>query len=186
MQWRDILAAQAEAGAARLTEEEATILYEKADLAELQQAALERRRTQVPGGVVSYMVDRNVNYTNVCTINCQFCSFYRPPGHAETYTQTYEQISERVRELEDIEGVRILMQGGVHPDLPIEWYEDLLRHLRTNHPTIALDCFSPIEIEGIADVTERAIEGIDPGHAAGIDHARNRIVPGVLLRAFTL
>ena len=153
MSWQDILAAQSGESPERLTEEEAVILYEEADFNALRQAALLRRRGKVPGGVVSYMVDRNVNYTNVCTINCQFCSFYRPPGHAETYTQTYEQISERVRELEDIEGVRILMQGGVHPDLPIEWYEDLLRHLRTNHPTIALDCFSPIEIEGIADVT---------------------------------
>ena len=84
--------------------------------------------------------------------SCQFCSFYRPPGHAETYTQTYEQISARFSELEAVEGVRVLMQGGVNPELPLEWYTDLIRYLREQHPSIALDCFSPIEIEGIADV----------------------------------
>ncbi len=102
---------------------------------------------------VTYLIDRNINYTNVCTINCQFCSFYRPPGHEETYTQTIEEISERVRQLEAIEGSRILMQGGVNPDLGIDYYTNLLKSLRTRHPSIDLDCFSPIEIEGIADVT---------------------------------
>jgi cyclic dehypoxanthinyl futalosine synthase len=98
------------------------------------------------------MIDRNVNYTNVCTINCQFCSFYRPPGHSETYTQTYEEISTRFSELEAVEGIRVLMQGGVNPDLPLEWYTDLISFLKNKHPSIALDCFSPIEIEGIAEV----------------------------------
>ena len=102
---------------------------------------------------VTYLIDRNINYTNVCTINCQFCSFYRPPGHDETYTQTIEEISERVRQLEAIEGSRILMQGGVNPELGIDYYTNLLKSLRTRHPSIDLDCFSPIEIEGIADVT---------------------------------
>ena len=83
-----------------------------------------------PSGEVTYLVDRNINYTNVCTINCQFCSFYRPPGHDETYTQTYEEISQRIAELEAIGGSRILMQGGVNPSLPMSWYTDLLRHLR--------------------------------------------------------
>ena len=89
----------------------------------------------------------------MCTINCQFCSFYRPPGHDETYTQTLEEISERVAQLEAIEGSRILMQGGVNPELGIDYYTNLLKSLRERHPTIDLDCFSPIEIEGIADVT---------------------------------
>ena len=115
-------------------------------------AAHQRRLAMHPEGRVTYLVDRNINYTNVCTINCQFCSFYRPPGHDETYTQTYEQISARIRELEAIGGSRILMQGGVNPDLPIAWYTDLLRYLRAHHPSIDLDCFSPIEIEGLAEV----------------------------------
>ena len=101
---------------------------------------------------MTYLVDRNINYTNVCTINCQFCSFYRPPGHDETYTQSYEEIRQRIVELEAIGGSRILMQGGVNPSLGFDWYLDLLKELREHHPTIDLDCFSPIEIEGIAEV----------------------------------
>jgi cyclic dehypoxanthinyl futalosine synthase len=132
--------------------EDATLLYEHADLNDLMFVALERRRSQVPGNEVTYLVDRNINYTNVCTINCQFCSFYRPPEHQESYTQTVDQISRRIDELETLGGSRILMQGGVNPGLSLQWYVFLLVELRHRHPTIALDCFSPIEIEGIAEV----------------------------------
>ena len=137
----------------RLTEKEAVELYSNAPLHQLMSAAHQRRNAMHGPEKVTYLIDRNINYTNVCTINCQFCSFYRPPGHEETYTQTIEQISQRIKELEDIDGVRILMQGGVNPDLPFEWYENLIRELRIRHPNIALDCFSPIEIEGIAEVS---------------------------------
>ena len=150
--WQDVLESQRGPSPPRLTVEEATLLYEKADFNLLRSVAAERRRYVNPGNHVTYMIDRNVNYTNVCTINCQFCSFYRPPGHEETYTQTYEQISARFAELEEVDGVRVLMQGGVNPELPLEWYADLIRFLREKHPSIALDCFSPIEIEGIAEV----------------------------------
>ena len=135
--------------------DDATLLYEYANLNDLMFVALERRRNQVPGNEVTYLVDRNINYTNVCTINCQFCSFYRPPGHQDSYTQTVNQISRRIDELEALGGSRILMQGGVNPDLPLHWYVDLLVELRHRHPTIALDCFSPIEIEGIAEVCSK-------------------------------
>jgi len=138
----------------RLSVSDAIKLYDEAELLDLMQAAHEVRLRVIAEPKVSYMIDRNVNYTNICTINCQFCSFYRPPGHEETYTQTREQISARFRELEQIEGVRVLMQGGVNPELPLEWYEELLVYLRSSHPTIDLDCFSPIEIEGIADVCQ--------------------------------
>ncbi|MDP6325227.1 MAG: CofH family radical SAM protein [Candidatus Thalassarchaeaceae archaeon] len=150
--WQDILDAQRGPCPPRLSIEDATILYEEADFNMLRSAALERRRAVNSGNHVTYMIDRNVNYTNICTINCQFCSFYRPPGHSETYTQTYEEISARFSELEVVEGVRVLMQGGVNPELPLVWYTDLIEFLRKEHPSIALDCFSPIEIEGIADI----------------------------------
>ena len=152
--WRSILEGQLVQNPPRLTVEEAIILYDEADQNELLHAGLQMRRLRVPGNKVTYLVDRNVNYTNVCTINCQFCSFYRPPGHQESYTQTIEQISARFSELEGIGGSRVLMQGGVNPDLPLEWYTDLISELRVRHPTIDLDCFSPIEIEGIAEVCE--------------------------------
>lgn len=158
MNWESILQRQQgwtleNANELRLSIEEASEIYENAPLHELTMAADIRRKKLHPDGKVTYLVDRNVNYTNVCTINCQFCSFYRPPGHDETYTQSFEEISQRINELEDIGGSRILMQGGVNPDLEFSWYLDLISYLVENHPDIHLDCFSPIEIEGIAEVS---------------------------------
>jgi cyclic dehypoxanthinyl futalosine synthase len=158
LSWKSILKAQESWNGDsslefRLSKKDAIELYENAPLHELMRSAHARRLSMDNTGKVTFLIDRNINYTNVCTINCQFCSFYRPPGHEENYTQTYEQISKRITELEEINGSRILMQGGVNPALSFEWYEDLIRYLRKKHPTIDLDCFSPIEIEGIADVT---------------------------------
>ena len=138
----------------RLTIDECIELYSDAPLHQLMTAAHHRRCLHNSSNEVTYLVDRNINYTNVCTINCQFCSFYRPPGHEETYTQSYDEIHDRIHELEAIGGSRILMQGGVNPALEFSWYIDLIKALRERHPTIDLDCFSPIEIEGIAEVTE--------------------------------
>ena len=152
MSWRSILESHMSSGE-RLSVEDAIILYRDAPLHSLRSAANIRRKQMLPSGEVTYLIDRNINYTNICTINCQFCSFYRPPGHEETYTQTTDQISARISELEEIGGVRILMQGGVNPELGIEWYTNLLGELKNRHPTIDIDCFSPIEIEGIAEVT---------------------------------
>ena len=145
---------------ARLTVDEGVRLYREAPLHALRTAAHDRRMSMEGEGIVTYLVDRNINYTNACTINCQFCSFYRPPGHEEVYTQSFDQISARVRELEAIGGSRILMQGGVNPDLGLDYYVDLLKHLRTTHPTIDLDCFSPIEIHGIASVTGQDLRSV--------------------------
>ena len=158
--WQEILESQLSDKPPRLSVEEATILYDEADQNELLHAGLLMRRKIVPGNKVTYLVDRNVNYTNVCTINCQFCSFYRPPGHKETYTQSLDQISARFTELENIGGTRVLMQGGVNPDLPMEWYTSLISQLRERHPTVDLDCFSPIEIEGIAEVCQTSTKNV--------------------------
>ena len=174
MNWESILQRQQgwtleNAGELRLSIEEASEIYENAPLHELTMAADIRRKKLHPDGKVTYLVDRNVNYTNVCTINCQFCSFYRPPGHDETYTQSFEEISQRINELEDIGGSRILMQGGVNPDLEFSWYLDLISYLVKNHPDIHLDCFSPIEIEGIAEVSGMTtLEVLTQLQAAGL------------------
>ena len=155
MAWDEILhRVQSSKEIFRLTEEECIELYDKAPLHSLMAAAHHRRILHNPSNVVTYLVDRNINYTNVCTINCQFCSFYRPPGHEENYTQSYDEIHERIRELEKIGGSRILMQGGVNPSLDFDWYIELIKELREQHPDIDLDCFSPIEIEGISEVTQ--------------------------------
>ena len=139
MEWNQILRRQSSwtsenAEEFRLTSEEALVLYNDAPLHQLMTAAHQRRIAMHGPSSVTYLVDRNINYTNVCTINCQFCSFYRPPGHDETYTQSFEEISGRIEALEEIGGVRILMQGGVNPELPFEWYEELLSHIRFVHP----------------------------------------------------
>lgn len=151
-EWRRILKEQLSDIPPILDVDSATTLYSEADINDLMHTAMERRKLQVPGSKVTYLVDRNINYTNVCTINCQFCSFYRPPEHRDAYTQSVEQIRRRVSELERFGGSRILMQGGVNPNLSLQWYLNLLNELRTHHPSIDLDCFSPIEIEGIADL----------------------------------
>ncbi len=153
VKWQSILESQNVPNPPPLTVNEASEIYSEAPLNDLMFVANQRRKYQIPGNIVTYLVDRNINYTNVCTINCHFCSFYRPPGHVENYTQTYEQICDKVHELEDIGGSRILMQGGVNPDIDFDWYTGLLEHLSEKFPGISLDCFSPIEIEGIANVS---------------------------------
>ena len=144
----------------RLSVEDCIELYDTAPLHPLMSAAHYRRIQHNPTNEVTYLVDRNINYTNVCTINCQFCSFYRPPGHDETYTQSYDEIHARIHELEGIGGSRILMQGGVNPSLEFDWYINLIKELRDQHPSIDLDCFSPIEIEGIAEVTNLSTQEV--------------------------
>ena len=144
----------------RLSVEDCIELYDNAPLPPLMSAAHYRRIQHNPTNEVTYLVDRNINYTNVCTINCQFCSFYRPPGHDETYTQSYDEIHARIHELEGIGGSRILMQGGVNPSLEFDWYINLIKELRDQHPSIDLDCFSPIEIEGIAEVTNLSTQEV--------------------------
>ncbi len=161
MAWNEILVrVESSTETFRLTVDECIELYDNAPLHQLMTAAHHRRKLHNPSNQVTYLVDRNINYTNVCTINCQFCSFYRTPGHDETYTQSYEEIHGRIDELEAIGGSRILMQGGVNPSLEFDWYVDLIKELREQHPTIDLDCFSPIEIEGIAEVTQLSTQDV--------------------------
>ncbi len=119
--------------------------------------ALRSRRH--PDGVVTYVVDRNVNYSNVCTCVCVFCAFYRKPGDPEGYVHSFEEIFRKVQETIALGGSGILMQGGLHPDLPLEWYTDLLRELKRRFD-IHLHCFSPTEIWGLSQVTGKSYRGI--------------------------
>jgi len=102
--------------------------------------------------VVSYIIDRNINYTNFCTEYCSFCAFYRPMGHAEGYILPIETILDKIQETVSLGGTGILMQGGLHPDLKIEWYEDLLRAIKARFD-IWCHCFSAPELVNIADVS---------------------------------
>ncbi len=112
------------------------------------------RRKLHPHGIVSYIIDRNINYTNFCTEYCSFCAFYRPMGHAEGYVHPKEVIFDKIQETIDLGGTGILMQGGLHPDLKIEWYEDLLRSIKDRFgDKIWNHCFSAPEIVNIAEVS---------------------------------
>ena len=120
-------------------------LYERADLLELGALADAERRRLHPEPVVTYIIDRNINYTNVCVADCEFCAFYRRPKHLEGYVLSFEEIGRKIDECKAIGGVQILMQGGHNPYIPFEWYLDLMRYIKRNHP-IHIHGFSPSEI----------------------------------------
>src|SRR5690349_82560 len=124
-------------------------LYEKASLLELGALADEKREQLHPDGVVTYIVDRNINYTNVCVADCKFCAFYRRPKHAEGYLLSFEEIGRKIEELKALGGVQILMQGGHNPYIPFEWYLDLMRYIKRHHP-IHIHGFSPSEVDFFA------------------------------------
>lgn len=140
----------------RLTADDCTALLESHDIARIGVAADEIRRRKHPGGVVTYIIDRNINYTNVCNVVCTFCAFYRRPGKPDTYVHSVDEICRRIDETIALGGTGVLMQGGLHPDFGIEWYEDLLRTLHVRYPKLQLHCFSPPEIHNI-----HLISGLD-------------------------
>jgi len=140
----------------RLTSEDCTALLESNDFVRIGLAADEIRQRKNPGDVVTYIIDRNINYTNVCNVVCTFCAFYRRPGKPETYVHSIEEIEKRIDETIAIGGTGVLMQGGLHPDFNIEWYENLLSTLHAKYPNFQLHCFSPPEIHNI-----HLISGLD-------------------------
>jgi cyclic dehypoxanthinyl futalosine synthase len=133
----------------RLSSEDCTALLESHDLARIGLAAHEVRMRHNPTEIVTYIIDRNINYTNVCNVVCTFCAFYRRPGKPDTYVHSIEEICRRIDETIALGGTGVLMQGGLHPDFNIEWYEDLLRTLHAKYPGFQLHCFSPPEIHNI-------------------------------------
>ena len=103
-------------------------------------------RASIPDGIVTYIIDRNVNYTNVCVARCNFCAFYRPVGSGEGYVLGFEEIFKKIDETIALGGVQLLLQGGHNPDLPIEWYEDLFRAVKQRYPAFKLHALSPPEV----------------------------------------
>ncbi len=120
-------------------------LYQRAPLLELGRLADQERWRLHPDPVVTYIIDRNINYTNVCVADCQFCAFYRRPKDGEGYVLSYEEIGAKIDECKAIGGVQILIQGGHNPYIPFEWYLDLMRYIKANHP-IHIHGFSPSEV----------------------------------------
>ena len=123
--------------------------YTYAPLLELGSEADRVRQQLHPHDVVTYIVDRNINYTNVCVADCGFCAFYRRPKHSEGWTLSYEQIGAKIDEAKQLGAVQILMQGGHNPYIPFEWYLDLLRYIKQYH-TIHIHGFSPSEVDFFA------------------------------------
>ncbi|HEX5436843.1 MAG TPA: cyclic dehypoxanthinyl futalosine synthase [Gemmatimonadaceae bacterium] len=121
-------------------------LYTKAPLLELGALADGVRQSLHPDGIVTFIIDRNINYTNVCVADCGFCAFYRRPKHPEGYTLSYEQIGAKIDEAKSLGAVQILMQGGHNPYIPFEWYLGLLRYIKSYHP-IHIHGFSPSEVD---------------------------------------
>src|SRR5215207_2733508 len=130
----------------RLTRDEALFLYRQAPTYELGRMADRVRARKHPNNIVSYIIDRNVNYTNVCVARCNFCAFYRDLGHAEGYVLSFEEIFRKIDETIAVGGVQLLLQGGHNPDLPIAWYEDLFRAVKSRYPEFKLHALSPPEV----------------------------------------
>ncbi len=153
----------------RMSNATALDLIKNADLIDLGVMASEKKRELHPQKVTSFIVDRNINYTNVCWVDCKFCAFYRHANADDAYVLSFEQIGKKIEELIEIGGTQILFQGGVHPKLKIEWYEDLVEWISTNYPTITIHGFSAIEIDYIAKISKISYkEVLQRLHAKGL------------------
>jgi cyclic dehypoxanthinyl futalosine synthase len=134
----------------RISAGDAHRLLLEGDLLDLGLAADEVRNRFNDPRVATYNIDRNINYTNVCVYRCRFCAFYRRPGDPEGYLLSHQEIGRKIEETLALNGTGILLQGGVHPDLPIDYYEELLRFIRSEYPAIHVHAFSPPEVKFIA------------------------------------
>ncbi len=156
--------------AERIAPEEALLLLEHESVPTLGALGDLVRRRKHPDRVVTYIIDRNVNYTNVCNAFCSFCAFYRPPGHEQGYVLPFEVIEEKVRETYALGGQQILLQGGHNPKLRVEYYEDLFRRLKERFPDLWLHALSPPEIVHIRKVSRLSLpETIRRLRQAGLD-----------------
>ena len=172
----------------RLTDTDALRLFEDGDLIELGNRADAIRKAKF-GNVVTFIVDRNINYTNVCQNECKFCAFFRRATAADAYLLTHDEILQKVRETVEADGTQVMIQGGLHPDLPLDWYEDMLRLIKKNFD-VTIHSFTATEIRhfarkaglSILDTLKRLqAAGLDslPGGGAEIlvDDVRKRVSP---------
>lgn len=136
-----------------LSAEEGVFLFEHAPLTELSFVANELRKKQVPHGKVTWIIDRNMNTTNVCVANCKFCNFYRIPGHPEAYITDLETYKTKIEETFRYGGEQLLLQGGHHPELGLDYYADLFRSLKKEFPALKLHALGPPEIAHICKVS---------------------------------
>jgi cyclic dehypoxanthinyl futalosine synthase len=167
-----------------LSAEEGLFLFKQAGTPELMYVANELRKKQVPHGKVTWIIDRNVNTTNVCIANCKFCNFFRRPGHEESYITDIETYKQKIEETFRYGGEQLLLQGGHHPDLGLKFYVDLFRELKQLYPTLKLHSLGPPEIAHIAKLegmshtavlTELINAGLDSLPGAGAEILNDRV-----------
>jgi cyclic dehypoxanthinyl futalosine synthase len=157
-------------GGERLTGDEALALYRDAPTALLGELADLVRGRKHPDRLVTYIIDRNVNYTNVCVAKCNFCAFYRPVGSAEGYVLGFDELFHKIDETIAVGGVQLLLQGGHNPDLPLTWYEDLFRAVKERYPSFKLHALSPPEVIHLSRLSQLPVpQVIDRLVAAGLD-----------------
>ncbi len=175
----------------RLTPEEALQLYENSDLTTLGMLANLVRKRKHPEGIVTFVIDRNVNYTNVCIAGCKFCAFYRRKSDRDAYTLDIGTILDKVQELVEWGGTTLLMQGGINPDLPLSFYEEMISAIRERFPQIQIHCFSAPEIVYLSKLEKMSIKEVlrrlkeaglmsVPGGGAEVlsQEVRDRVSPG--------
>jgi cyclic dehypoxanthinyl futalosine synthase len=154
----------------RVDAAEALELYRSAPTPVLGQLADEIRRRKHPDGVVTYIIDRNVNYTNVCVAKCNFCAFYREVGSPDGYVLGFDELFRKIDETIAVGGVQLLLQGGHNPDLPLSWYEDLFRAVKERYPSFKLHALSPPEVIHLSRLSQLPVPAIvDRLIAAGLD-----------------
>jgi cyclic dehypoxanthinyl futalosine synthase len=183
-----ILARGADGG--RITPEEALFLYTDAPFHALGEAADSVRRRRYPDGIATYLIDRNINYTNVCVTACKFCAFYRAPKHGEGWSHPMEEILRRCGEAVDLGATQVMLQGGHHPDYGVEYYEELFSTVKQAYPELVIHSIGPSEILHMAKVSQVSIEeavrriktaGLDSIAGAGAemlpDRPRKAIAP---------
>ncbi|MGH9313924.1 MAG: cyclic dehypoxanthinyl futalosine synthase [Vicinamibacterales bacterium] len=154
----------------RVTSAEALDVYLHAPTSELGRMADAVRERKHPDGIVTYIIDRNVNYTNVCVARCTFCAFYRPVGSDEGYVLGFDEVFKKIDETIAVGGVQLLLQGGHNPDLPLQWYEDLFRAIKQRYPDFRLHALSPPEVIHLSRLSQLPVPAvIDRLTAAGLD-----------------
>lgn len=167
-----------------LSAEEGQYLFEHAPLAELMYAANELRQQKKPGNIVTWIIDRNANTTNVCIANCKFCNFYRVPGHSEAYITTIDQYKEKIEEMFRYGGDQLLLQGGHHPELGLSFYTKLFRQLKALYPQLKLHALGPPEVAHISKLegmthtevlTSLREAGLDSLPGAGAEILNDRV-----------
>lgn len=153
-----------------LSPEEGVFLLENASTAELMYVGNRLRQHHVPGNVVTWIIDRNSNTTNVCIANCKFCNFYRRPGHSESYITSIDEYKQKIEETFRLGGEQLLLQGGHHPDLGLQFYVDLFRQLKDLYPDLKLHALGPPEVAHISKLEGMShYDVLKALHEAGLD-----------------